>query len=322
MVLNKSRKRNSFFLQAIAPFRLELSVWALRRRHENAIDRWDGQTYRRALPLAGSILDLAVTQVGTSLAPRLRVTILGAPLSSNRKVAAAAAVEQLLGLKADLSGFYRLASHDSKLGKLAERFRGLKPPRFTTVFEALVNAVACQQVSLAVGILLLNRLSQSFGRAAENDPEVHAFPQAEDLAAAHPKEIQRLGFSRRKAEYILGLASEAVAGRLDANRLAALPNADAVALLMEQRGIGRWSAEYALLRGLGRWDVFPGDDVGAANKLQRWLRLRKPLDYAGVHRRLARWQPYSGLVYFHLLLRGIAESGRLIAECPAATLLP
>jgi DNA-3-methyladenine glycosylase II len=297
---------------------LDLSVWALRRRHENAIDRWDGQTYRRALPLVGSTLDLAVTQVGTSQTPRLRVTIPGAQLNLKRKAAAGAVLEQLLGLKADLGGFYRLASRDAKLGKLAERFRGMKPPRFTTVFESLASAIACQQVSLAVGILLLNRLSANFGRAAENNPEVHAFPQAEDVAAAHPKEIQRLGFSRRKAEYIIELAREAVAGRFDANTLAALPNDDAVALLMETRGIGRWSAEYALLRGLGRWDVFPGDDVGAANKLEQWLRLRKPLDYAGVHRRLARWRPYAGLVYFHLLLRAIAESGRLVAERPAA----
>jgi DNA-3-methyladenine glycosylase II len=220
----------------------------------------------------------------------------------------------LLGLEADLSGFYRLASGDTKLGKLAERFRGVKPPRFTTLFECLVNAIACQQVSLAVGVLLLNRLSANFGSAAENDPQVHAFPQPHDLAAAHPKEIQGLGFSRRKAEYIIGLAREAEAGRLDANALAALPNEEAVANLMELRGIGRWSAEYAMLRGLGRWDVFPGDDVGAANKLERWLHLRKPLDYAGVHRRMARWQPYAGLVYFHLLLRGLAESGRLNAE--------
>lgn len=85
----------------------------------------------------------------------------------------------------------------------------------------------------------------------------------------------------------------------------------AVAQLQLHRGIGRWSAEYALLRGLGRTHVFPGDDVGARNRLQHLLKLSQKLDYAAVARRLRRWRPYAGLVYFHMLLDGLAEAGRL-----------
>ena len=58
-----------------------------------------------------------------------------------------------------------MAAPDPLLGPLAERMRGLKPPRFPTVFEALVNGIACQQLSLAVGIHLLNRLTADRGRA-------------------------------------------------------------------------------------------------------------------------------------------------------------
>jgi DNA-3-methyladenine glycosylase II len=71
------------------------------------------------------------------------------------------------------------------------------------------------------------------------------------------------------------------------------------------RGVGRWTAEYVLLRGLGRLHVFPGDDVGARNNLQRWLGLLEPLDYEGAQRTLAQWAPFQGLVYFHLLLRSL-----------------
>jgi DNA-3-methyladenine glycosylase II len=71
------------------------------------------------------------------------------------------------------------------------------------------------------------------------------------------------------------------------------------------RGVGRWTAEYALLRGLGRLHVFPGDDVGARNNLQRWLGFLEPLDYEGVRRTLARWAPFQGLVYLHLLLNSL-----------------
>jgi hypothetical protein len=75
--------------------------------------------------------------------------------------------------------------------------------------------------------------------------------------------------------------------------------------------VGRWTAEYVLLRGLGRTNIFPGDDVGARNNLQRWLHLAGPLDYAGVRRTLARWQRFGGLIYFHLLLDRLEEAGYL-----------
>jgi DNA-3-methyladenine glycosylase II len=63
--------------------------------------------------------------------------------------------------------------------------------------------------------------------------------------------------------------------------------------------------------GLGRLNVFPGDDVGARNNLARWLNSREPLDYAGVQAAVRGWQPFAGLVYFHLLLANLAERGVL-----------
>jgi DNA-3-methyladenine glycosylase II len=81
--------------------------------------------------------------------------------------------------------------------------------------------------------------------------------------------------------------------------------------LCELSGVGRWTAEYVLLRGLGRTHVFPGDDVGARNNLQRWLRLTAPLDYQGVDRVTSRWAGYAGLLYFQLLLDRLAAAGHL-----------
>jgi DNA-3-methyladenine glycosylase II len=66
-----------------------------------------------------------------------------------------------------------------------------------------------------------------------------------------------------------------------------------------------------LLRGLGRTHIFPGDDVGARNNLQRWLRLAEPLEYERVRRVNSRWSGCSGLVYFHLLLDRLAEAGHV-----------
>ena len=196
------------------------------------------------------------------------------------------------------------------LGPLAERMRGLKPPRFPTVFEALVNGVACQQLSLAVGIHLLNRLTAEHGKALSDDPDgPRAFPDPEALASSKPDDLKRHGFSSTKARTIIEIAQAVVDDQLDLEALPGREDGAAIERLTSLRGIGRWTAEYVLLRGLGRLHIFPGDDVGAHHKLRRLFGIDPPLDYAGVQRLVAAWHPYAGVVYFHLLLDSLSRAG-------------
>jgi DNA-3-methyladenine glycosylase II len=301
-----------FSLEAVTPFRLDLTVWALRRRPDNLVDRWDGQTYCRVLEVAGAALEVAVTQPGGPGDAGLQVAVVGRRMPPGARLLVTAALERLLGLHVDLADFYRLAAGDARLGPLAERFRGLKPPRFATAFEALVNAIACQQVTLTLGIRLLNRLAATYGPAADRTPTApRALPGPVPVAALGPEALRPLGFSGQKARAVHDLARAVVEGRLDLDRLAALDDAAALAELCALRGVGRWTAEYVLLRGLGRLHVFPGDDVGARNNLRRWLELPEPLAYEGVRQAVARWAPYGGLVYLHLLLDHLAAQAYL-----------
>jgi DNA-3-methyladenine glycosylase II len=307
--------RRTFHLEPVPPFRLDLSVWTLRRRPDNAVDRWDGQAYRRVLPLPAGPAEILVTQTGPPETPQLRVVVEGQPLRSRVKTAVASALDRLLGLHIDLTAFYRFATHQGRLGQLARRFRGMKPPRFATVFECAVNAIACQQVTLTLGIRLLNRLAANYGPALQQgDEAAHAFPRPEDLARLRPESLRRLGFSRQKGRAMIELARSITEGRFDLDQLAELPDAEAVERLRGLRGVGRCSAEYVLLRGLGRTNTFPGNDIGARNNLQRWLHLAGPLDYEEVQRTLRRWQRFGGLIYFHLLLDRLAEVGYLQIE--------
>jgi DNA-3-methyladenine glycosylase II len=221
---------------------------------------------------------------------------------------ASSALDTLLGLSVDLSPFEAMARTDPVVGPLAERMRGLKPPRFPTVFEALVNGVACQQLSLTVGIHLLNRLTAAHGHAAaDGPPDARAFPDPVALASLQLEELKRHGFSTTKARTIIEIARAITAGDLDLEALHALDDDAAVERLIGLHGIGRWTAEYVLLRGLGRLHVFPGDDVGAQSKLKRLLGIDTPLGYDDVRTLVARWQPFAGVVYFHLLLDSLTR---------------
>lgn len=305
--------RSQIVLKPLPPFRLDLTVWVLRRKPDNLLDNWDGTTYRRALSLRNRVGIAAVRQTGTTASPSLLATISAPNLDAEMTREAATVLQRMLGLRTDLSGFYEMCARDEKLNALVERFRGVKPPRFPTLFEGLANAVACQQLTLTLGIQLLNRMVYAFGPSVSPNAEVpRSFPRPEDVAVLDPAAFRALGFSRRKGETLIGLAHEMLNGRLDPERLKVLDDEAALRSLSTLHGIGRWSAEYVLLRTLGRINVFPGDDVGAQTNLQRWLQLPERPDYREVQKLLARWQPYRGLIYFHLLLDRLAAAGHLL----------
>jgi DNA-3-methyladenine glycosylase II len=300
-------------LHAKPPFRLDFTVWALRRRERNAIDRWNGEQYERIASVGNKPIRLVVTQQLSGDTPTLNVIV-----ESPRKLGDRALDEvnhlvcKMLGLATDLDPFYALAGDQSFLKPLVQRFSGVKPPRFPSLFEGLVNAVACQQVTLDLGITLLNRLSERFGmKIDDRGISLYAFPSATDLVHASEESIKELGFSRQKARAIKELALHAGDGTLDLDNLEGVSNEDAVACLSSIRGIGRWSAEYVLLRGLGRLDTFPGDDIGAQNNLRRLFHLDDQPNYDEIRRLTSAWHPYEGMVYFHLLLERLHGTGAI-----------
>jgi len=239
----------------------------------------------------------------------------GQPPRSPVKAAVSSALHRLLGLSLDLEPFYKFAARERLIAGMARRFQGMKPPRFATVFEGVINAIACQQFTLTVGVRILNGLAAACGTAMrEGSAIAHAFPRPEDLAAMSPSRLRELKFSQQKGRAMIELARSVSEGNLDLEALETLPDDAALARLQHVRGVGRWTAEYVLLRGLGRVHVFPGDDVGARNNLQKWLGLREPLDYDGVRHILDRWQPFGGMIYFHLLLGRLEEADYLQAE--------
>ena len=296
-----------------SPFRLDYVVWALRRRAHNEVDRFDGGCHRRVLCLAGEPAEITVRRDASVSTPSLVAELHGPAGPAGRAAVAAAGpvLERMLGLAVDLGGFYRVAAGDPWLNPLAARFRGMRPPCFPTVFEALVNAVACQQLSLDVGIHLLSRLARRFGPAVPGPVTRYGFPAPGRLAAADPAELRALGFSGAKARTIAAIAGQVAAGTLDLEALRDADDNQAMGILLGLPGIGRWSAEYVLLRGLARYHVLPGDDVGARNNLRRRFGLAEDAGYDAVATLSRRWQPYAGLVYFHLLLDALAARGDL-----------
>jgi len=300
-----------FEIEPVLPFRLDFTVWALRRRPDNIIDRWDGETYRRVLVIQGTPMEIAVCQPDKSDVI-LHILVNGTDPTEELKSTLADVVETMLGTKRDLSDFYTTARRSESLYTLSNRFLGIKPPRFPTVFEALINGIACQQLSLDFGITLLNRLTKAVGAPLTLESGVvYAFPGPHEVSLLTVEDLRAMSFSRQKARALLDLAKTMIDGEIEINNFTELSNEKISEMLRELRGVGRWTAEYVMLRGLGRLDVFPGDDVGAQKSLQNWLNLPAKPAYDEVKKVTEPWHPYAGFVYFHLLLSGLAAKGHI-----------
>jgi DNA-3-methyladenine glycosylase II len=164
-------------------------------------------------------------------------------------------VRRYLGEPFDLDGFAAFAATDPVLARLAERLLGFRPPLAPDPYESLVTSITAQQISLHAAFAVRNRFVQAFGEPFEH---AYSFPTRERMAAAEPDELLPLGFSRHKAEYVVGLARS----DLDLDGLAALPDDEVKARLVAVPGIGEWTADWFLARHLARPDAWPAGDLG------------------------------------------------------------
>ncbi len=169
-------------------------------------------------------------------------------------VALSTATARFLGGSFDLDAFAAAAAQDAVLAGLAERLRGLRPSLVPDPFEALVTAITAQQVSLQAASAIRGRFVVAYG---ERHERAYAFPTRERAAAVEPEDLRALGFSTRKAEYVVGLAR----APLDLDGLAALPDDEVKRELVALPGLGEWTADWFLARQLGRPDAWPAGDL-------------------------------------------------------------
>jgi DNA-3-methyladenine glycosylase II len=201
----------------------------------------------------------------------------------------AAVVRRLLGLEFDLDAFGKFAQSEPVLAEAVRLLPGFRPPLAPDPFEALVSSVTAQQVSLHAAFAVRSRFVERFGEPAQH---ATAFPTRERVAQATEEDLTTLGFSQRKAEYVLGIAR----ADLDFDELAALPDDEVKARLTAIRGLGEWSADWFLARYLARPQAWPAGDLG----LRKAVLAFYP-DVTDVRAAGARFHPFQNLSAHYLL---------------------
>ena len=283
-----------------APFRLDLTANVLRRLSTNVVDRFDGTTYRRLIGDADAPALVSVTQSGPA---ELSVEIARA---GKRRFDAALLVQRLLGVDVDLEPFYAASAHIDWLAPLVAGARGVKPPRYPSVWEACVNAIVYQQVSIhAAGAILRRVIERYSAPVAIDDGQLYAFPGAQTLVDADPEELRGLGVSINKIVSLRAVARAILDGSIDEAVLSELPTLELMAALVVHKGIGPWTAAVVALRGFGRLDLFPMNDSGVARSV-RDLSGRSDVDVESL---LGELGAQRGMLYYHLLIGRLAARG-------------
>jgi DNA-3-methyladenine glycosylase II len=198
-------------------------------------------------------------------------------------------VLELLGAAFDLDAFYRWAKRDDVLRHAVVKLRGFRPPLMPDPWEMLVGAITAQQVSLFAATAIRNRFIEAYG---EQRGEAWQFPTRARTAQLGEGDLVALGFSRRKEEYVLGLARS----DLDLHALGALADDEVRTRIVAQRGLGEWTAEWFLARHLGRPNAWPWGDLAlrkAVADLYRGLDVREARE---------RFHPFENLSAHYLLL--------------------
>lgn len=284
-------------LAVVPPYRLDLTVEALRRLAANVVDHAGPYGYRRLFDDAAGRHAVTVVQIAPD---RLRARIEG-PDGSAR----VPDLERMLGTRARLDGWPEVARPYPWLADLAQTFRGLAPPRYPTVWEACAHAIVFQQISIQAAGAIMRRLVEVASEPVAYDGELlYAFPSPRAVLALTTDAMRAAGLSGQKIAHLRSAAETFTAG-LSRALLESLPSDLAAQRLQEIRGIGPWSAAIVLLRGLGRIEVFPLRDSGVARALGA-LSGERSLDVALLLERLGSVR---GMLYYHLLLGSRRERG-------------
>jgi DNA-3-methyladenine glycosylase II len=211
----------------------------------------------------------------------------------------------LWGLDDDADPHYAAMSADLHMAPLLARFGPLRIVRTPDVYEALLVTVIGQQVSVQAAQSIRRRLLRNMGTGVAigmipGSGNYYLYPAPRLLIGADEAALRGLGVSRQKSAYLREIAARTAAGELDRAAFAALSDEAAIERLCRIKGVGRWTAEITLMRGLGRTDVFPAGDLGLQAAVQELWGMRERPSEGALREIAERWKGWRSYAAFYL----------------------
>jgi DNA-3-methyladenine glycosylase II len=298
-IINGSKTR--FFIFPEPPFDFERSAGIHDRFEKSLPDVYENGIYKRVLHVGDNPVIVLATSKGSIDKPKLRVEVYP-QLSAQEVKTLKEVLRTMFAASFDFDEFYSVAKKDRLMKTVSKRLRGLRPVSPPTIFEALVIAITEQQISLDAAVAIRSRLIEKYGEIVEFEGRsFYAFPTPAVLAKAKASEMMAVGLSKNKALYINEFSKKVARKELDLEGLRKTDDETANAELTKIRGVGPWTAQYTLIRGMGRVNSLPADDLGIQRAISEAYFKGRRIDSNEVRRVLGKFSPFSGIAAFYLM---------------------
>lgn len=231
-------------------------------------------------------------------------------------------IAEWFDLASDMVPFYAMAAKDKLLSPLIQQFYGYRIVGQPDLFESLIWAVLGQQINLPFAYTLKQRFVENFGgKLTWNKRDYYTFPQPEVVAGLSDSHLLPLQFSRQKSKYVKLIADAFVEGIITKDKLTGLSLAEAKEQLIKIKGVGNWTANYALMKTFRYPDAFPLEDAGIHNAIKNLKKLKRkptPEEVRRLFKKYKGWEAYATL-YLWKSLEYASGGGSIKSAAPALT---
>jgi DNA-3-methyladenine glycosylase II len=284
------------------PFDFSLSA-AIFSSGDPQIRLFQNGVFRQVLATADGPVLAMVRSTGSTEKPALLLTVSSDhPVSRKQVQESREKISSMFSIADNLTSFYAAVAADPILSDIILQLRGVKAPTTATVFEALTDSIVEQQISLKAARSIENRLIRQAGQQILHEGTVYyCYPTPAALAEIPDSMYRSCGLTIRKGEYIRDISRQIVEGELDVEAFRGYPDTESViSEMVKLRGIGRWTAELTILRGLHRPDAFPADDIAVRRFISRFYHGGMKVSSADARMFAERWGGYKGFAAYYL----------------------
>lgn len=296
---------HTFSIALPEEFSPEECLWFLDRGFYDCRYRINGNTVHKLIDLEGELLLISTHFSKTEL----MVKMLNSTGSEQAYKRVEQHIRQWLDLDRNLTPFYKIAAGDKLLDELVQAYRGLRLIGEPDLFETLCWAIIGQQINLTFAYKMKQNLVEAYGRQVRFENQTYySFPSPRVLSFLTIDALKGLRFSRQKADYVITLARLFCEGSISKNQLLQLPDFKArLQKLTSIRGIGPWTANYALMRSFKETRAFPRNDAGFQNAVKNIMKLEtKPSQKTieDISKHWHGWEAYAVLYLWRSLATG------------------
>jgi DNA-3-methyladenine glycosylase II len=296
-------------ITALPPFRFALSC-EIFANGDKQIRNYEKGMFWQVIRVNGKLVLAVVESIGNVDEPKVAVELKSNIAITNEDTKKAEdMISALFSLDYDPKPFYEKAKDDKIMAHLTRELWGLKNPTTPTVFEALVDSIVEQQISLKVANSLENRIIKKFGESLDLEGAVYfVYPTPQRLASVSIEEFRQCGLSFRKGEYIKGASTLIAEGKLNLEELKNYESSEQIIRKLDKiRGIGVWTAELTMLRGMQRLEALPADDLGLRRVISRYYRDGKAISSAEARQIAESWGEWKGLAAYYLVVADMKD---------------